>query len=164
MTRRDPMDAAAIQERVAAGVRAALASFGPTKADHAADDAETGFRDLSALDDLRMTDAATIAVYGDAGDRFNGRFRLFSPIDGAPMVAIASNGGGWDHVSISRQNRCPNWIELEFARRTFFRPEITVMQLHVPALDHINRHPYCLHLWHPHPRVATIPRPPQWMV
>jgi hypothetical protein len=32
------------------------------------------------------------------------------------------------------------------------------MQLHVPVSDHINRHPYTLHLWRPH--ALEIPRPP----
>jgi hypothetical protein len=37
-----------------------------------------------------------------------------------------------------------------------------VMQLHVATADHINCHPYCLHLWRPH--AAAIPLPPKEFV
>jgi len=66
------------------------------------------------------------------------------------MRVMASAGMGWDHVSISRQNRCPNWPEMEHIKRLFFRDDETAMQLHVPPSDHISIHPYCLHLWRPH--------------
>ena len=32
------------------------------------------------------------------------------------------------------------------------------MQLHVPVAEHLNAHPYCLHIWRPHDQV--IPKPP----
>ena len=43
-----------------------------------------------------------------------------------------------------------------------FWPDEAAMQLHVPASDHINCHPYCLHWWRPIGQ--EIPRPPSWMV
>lgn len=79
-----------------------------------------------------------------------------------PIRVIASHGYGWDHVSVSRENRTPSWDEMDAVKRTFFLPEETAMQLHVPPSDHINVHPYVLHLWRPHKGV--IPRPPAWMV
>jgi hypothetical protein len=36
------------------------------------------------------------------------------------------------------------------------------MQLHVAVKEHINCHPYCLHIWRPHDQV--IPLPPSIMV
>ncbi|EFH8163197.1 hypothetical protein GI328_23040 [Escherichia coli] len=44
----------------------------------------------------------------------------------------------------------------------FWEPEDAVMQLHVPESQHINNHPYCLHLWRPINK--EIPLPPQFMV
>jgi hypothetical protein len=38
---------------------------------------------------------------------------------------------------------------MAFVKRLFFRDDETAMQLHVPASDHVNQHPYCLHLWRP---------------
>jgi len=66
---------------------------------------------------------------------------------------------GWDHVSVSRTSRCPNWPEMEFVKRKFFEDNETAMQLHVAIADHINMHPYTLHLWRPHN--AEIPMPPK---
>jgi hypothetical protein len=74
------------------------------------------------------------------------------------MVVIASAEGGWDHVSVSRKNRCPNWQEMEHIARLFFRDHEEAMQLHVPASDHVNMHPNCLHWWRP--TDCEIPRPP----
>jgi hypothetical protein len=99
---------------------------------------------------------------GGAGDDFGGAFKVRSPIDGGELRIIASNGMGWDHVSVSRANRCPNWPEMEHVKRLFFRDDETAMQLHVPPSDHINYHPNCLHLWRPH--AEAIPRPPAIMV
>lgn len=99
---------------------------------------------------------------GGHGDASGGAFKVASPIDGGVLNIIASIGEGWDHVSVSRANRCPNWPEMEHVKRVFFRDHETAMQLHVPPADHINCHPHCLHLWRPHN--VEIPRPPAWMV
>lgn len=119
-------------------------------------------RNLNLLNAYRMTSPEIIAHWGWAGDHTCGGFFLPSPIDKAPLKVIASSGEGWDHVSVSRENRCPNWPEMSYIHRLFFREDETAMQLHVPESDHINCHPYCLHLWRPHK--AEIPRPPASMV
>lgn len=75
---------------------------------------------------------------------------------------IASNGDGWDHVSVSLEHREPTWLEMEYVRKLFFKRHETVMQLHVPESDHISFADHCLHLWRPHD--VAIPRPPAWMV
>ena len=79
-------------------------------------------------------------------------------MDGALLLVIASNDAGWDHVSVSRRNRCPNWTEMEHVAGLFFRDDEVAMQLHLPRTDHINVHPHCLHWWRPHDQ--PIPRPP----
>jgi hypothetical protein len=123
-------------------------------------------RSAEAMRNLYELDAhcriSAKATHGWDGDGTCGAFKLPSPIDGQPLRIIASSGDGWDHVSISRSNRCPNWPEMEFIKRKFFKDDETVMQLHVPVTDHINAHPYCLHLWRP--QHSEIPRPPGWML
>lgn len=119
-------------------------------------------RNLRLLDQYRLTDGPVLELYGTAGDHTCGAFVVPSPIDGAPLMVIASAGEGWDHVSTSRQNRCPNWPEMDYIKRLFFLDDETAMQLHVPPADHINRHPYTLHLWRPLDQ--AIPRPPAEMV
>lgn len=78
-------------------------------------------------------------------------------VRGTALRIIASSSVGWDHVSVSLANRCPNWEEMEAVKRVFFRDEETAMQLHVPPAEHRNFHPFCLHLWRPH--FQQIPRP-----
>jgi hypothetical protein len=116
-------------------------------------------RDLRVFEEYRL-DATRI--YGWKGDQTCGVFILPSPIDGQSLRVIASSSDGWDHVSVSRSSRTPNWIEMEFIKRRFFKDEEVVMQLHVPPSEHINLHPNCLHLWRP--QHESIPRPPGWMI
>lgn len=110
------------------------------------------------IDRWRLRTQAVIKQYGGYGDETCGLFVLPSPIDGGDLRVIASAGGGWDHLSVSRVNRCPNWIEMEHVKRSFFRDDEVAMQLHVTPKDHVNVHPYCLHLWRPQDR--EIPLPP----
>ena len=119
-------------------------------------------RDLNILNKYRDRSGHAIAHFGSIGDHTYGRFFVPSPMDGAPLCVIASSGEGWDHVSVSRRNRCPNWPEMESIKRLFFHDDEVAMQLHVPPADHISVHPHCLHLWRPH--AIELPRPPEWMV
>jgi hypothetical protein len=78
------------------------------------------------------------------------------------LRVIASSSEDWDHVSVSRGDRCPTWEEMEKMKHRFFKDDEVAMQLHVPPKDHINIHPFCLHMWRPHK--LAIPTPPSWMV
>jgi len=81
---------------------------------------------------------------------------------GAPVTVIASNGLGWEHVSVSLKDRCPTWEEMCEIKELFFDKEDTVMQLHPPKSKYVNVHNYCLHLWRP--LEEKIPLPRQYMV
>ncbi|RUV47801.1 MULTISPECIES: hypothetical protein [unclassified Mesorhizobium] len=118
--------------------------------------------DLSRFRVMLPPNIATLWGVDPAGDAICGAFVLLSPIDRRQLRVIASNGDGWDHVSVSLANRCPRWQEMEFIKRAFFRPDEVAMQLHVPPADHISHHPFCLHLWRPH--AGAIPLPPPAMV
>lgn len=119
-------------------------------------------RNLRILEGYRCRGPDVIGYYGTVGDDTCGMFEVPSPIDGRPLRIIASSDAGWDHVSVSRQNRCPNWPEMAYVKKLFFKDDETAMELHVPVSDHVNDHSYCLHLWRPHDQ--DIPRPPAWMV
>jgi hypothetical protein len=107
-----------------------------------------------------------LKMYGSYGDSQNGVFEVPSPIDGATVRVLASIGEGWEHVSVSRYTRCPNWPEMEHIKRMFFREDECVMQLHVPIADYVTGEFHgcvnCLHLWKP--TGVEIPRPPKWMI
>jgi hypothetical protein len=88
-----------------------------------------------------------------------GRYYFRHPkIKGYLICVIASDGLGWDHVSVSLQDhripkkpkaveRCPNWEEMCFVKDIFFEESETVIQYHPPKESYVNTHPFCLHLW-----------------
>lgn len=119
-------------------------------------------RALGLLEIYRVKTNDIKELYGSFGDDGNGVFALKSPIDGAELFVIASDGEGWDHVSVSREGRIPRWEEMSYVKDLFFRDHETAMQLHVPESDHVNFHSNCLHLWRP--QDVEIPRPPSHFV
>lgn len=94
----------------------------------------------------------------------NGLFRMKGPNrkEAVPLMVLASDGMGWEHVSVSLPHRCPTWEEMCFVKSLFWDDETSVMQLHPPKSEWVNNHSYCLHLWRP--AHAVIPRPPAFMV
>ena len=83
------------------------------------------------------------------GDDYNGAFQF--KINGNRWSVIASNGGGWDHVSLSLdKKRTPTWEEMCKLKSMFFRDDETVVQFHPAKVDHINLMNNCLHLWRSH--------------
>lgn len=118
--------------------------------------------DLNRLNKYRRVDQAVAEHYGSLGDGDCGAFEVPSAVDLKPMFVIASVSDNWDHISVSRQNRAPNQLELDQVFRLFFAPGETAVQFFVPTADHINVHNNCLHLWRP--RLAPMPRPPQVFV
>jgi hypothetical protein len=83
----------------------------------------------------------------DVGDGFNGAFSLV--INGLKIKVIASDGMGWQHVSVSIHNSTftPSWDVMCKVKDLFWEPEDAVIQIHPPAKDYVNFHPGCLHLW-----------------
>lgn len=75
---------------------------------------------------------------------------------------IASDSCGWQHVSVSRRDRCPTWDEMCQVKAIFWDDEDCAVQYHPPRSAYINQHPFCLHLWRS--TEQEFPRPPEWMV
>lgn len=78
----------------------------------------------------------------------NGCFAIPLKHNQAVMV-IASDGMGWEHVSVSRRDRCPTWDEMCQVKAMFWDEDDCVIQFHPPKRDYVNIHPYCLHMWRP---------------
>lgn len=78
------------------------------------------------------------------------------------VYVIASDGGGWEHVSVSRSDRCPTWDEMCQIKTMFWDDDDCAVQYHPPRADYVNNHPHCLHLWRP--TAVQLPRPESWMV
>src|SRR5690242_16905678 len=68
---------------------------------------------------------------------------------GRDLRVIATNGLGWDHVSVSLPNRCPNWPEMCFIKALFWDDNEAVIQYHPPKSEYVNNHAFCLHMWKP---------------
>lgn len=108
------------------------------------------------------------SAWGDSFGLFVARFEAF----GATLRIMVSDGRNsllehgpkyaWDHASVSCADRTPTWAEMCFVKELFWEDHETVIQFHVPAAEHINCHPFTLHLWAP--LLLPIPRPPARMV
>lgn len=109
---------------------------------------------------FRITDEPDPHFNTTAADGNNGAFRL--RLNTGPCLAIVSEGMGWEHVSVSRRDRCLTWEEMCQVKNLFWDEEDCVIQYHPPKSQYVNNHPYCLHLWRP--TEQQIPTPPRIMV
>lgn len=86
----------------------------------------------------------------------NGAFRI------GHLNIIASDGKGWEHVSVSKIGHTPSWDEMCYIKSLFWDAEDCVVQYHPPESEYVNCHPYCLHMWRP--TDDSLPRPPSYLV
>jgi hypothetical protein len=80
----------------------------------------------------------------------NGLFIFPHPnkLSSVKIRVIASDEGGWEHVSVSLSNsRMPSWEEMCYVKDMFWEPEVCVVQFHPPHSQYVNVHKTCLHLW-----------------
>ena len=78
--------------------------------------------------------------------------------DGRNSREDLGDAWAWDHVSVSTERRTPTWGEMDFIKDIFWLPGEAVVQFHVPKSEHINCHPFTLHLWKC--LLTDFPRPP----
>lgn len=110
--------------------------------------------------DLRHIDKYRVPLFGVLGDEYNGCFIL--PTREGIAHVIASNGEGWEHVSVSLKHKTPSWETMCDIKEMFFEDDETVLQYHPPKSEYVNIHKYCLHLWKP--IGIEIPRPSKLLV
>lgn len=95
---------------------------------------------------------------------FNGFFCLW--IGDKRVKAMASDGEGWQHVSVSLNDtpkKTPSWDVMCQVKDLFWEDEDVVVQFHPKKSEYVNNHSGCLHLW----RCTDgrqFPTPPQIMV
>lgn len=85
----------------------------------------------------------------------NGAFRV--KYKGRIYKVIISDEGGWDHVSVSLQNRIPTWREMCVIKDIFFEDIEVVVQYHPAKENYINDHEYVLHMWRCQDKPMPIP-------
>ena len=88
---------------------------------------------------------------------FNGMFEFTA--DNYPVRVLASDGRGWQHVSVSIRNskKCPPWGVMCAVKELFWEPEDWVIQFHPAQSCYVNFHPGCLHLWKPVGQSFPVP-------
>lgn len=89
--------------------------------------------------------------YGIAGDEGNGVF-VIPGHSGRILFCVASNGAGWEHVSVSclqgKKVRIPTWKEMCRIKDLFWEAEDCAIQFHPPRSKYVNFYE-ALHLWRP---------------
>lgn len=81
---------------------------------------------------------------------FNGMFEFAIPGEPRRIRCVASDGEGWQHVSVSfgSVNRsCPPWQIMCAVKDLFWEQNDAVIQIHPPRKNYVNMHGGCLHLW-----------------
>lgn len=99
-------------------------------------------------------------------DGFNGAFQFRLPGESKPVMCIASDAGGWQHVSARQgdtEKDIPSWNVMCKVKELFWDDEDVVVQFHPKKSEYVNYHPAVLHLW----RCTDgreQPTPPSFMV
>ena len=94
----------------------------------------------------------------------NGHFNITSLKLKRILKVVASDGDGWEHVSVSLHDRCPTWDEMSTVRNMFWGPDDLVVQLHPTHDQYVNNHEYTLHLWRKKDTNNFVEMPPKYMV
>ena len=94
----------------------------------------------------------------------DGGFGILKLRDGGIATVVWSNGGGWDHVSVSprEKKRVPTWADMCDLKRIFFRPDEVAVEYHPAESEYVNFKTNCLHIWRP--QNVEIPTPPRIFV
>lgn len=98
---------------------------------------------------------ASTPAYGN-----NGYFKI--SLGDREWNVVASDGEGWEHVSVSRPDQAPTWAVMCAIKALFWSEDDCVIQYHPAASEYVNFHPNCLHLWRP--IGIVLPIPPSYMV
>lgn len=62
-------------------------------------------------------------------------------------VARHEDGNEWVHASIAHKDRTPTYDELALLHKAVFQGKGWAYQVFAPDTDHVNIHPFALHLW-----------------
>jgi hypothetical protein len=95
----------------------------------------------------------------------DGAFQIPSCHRDEVLQVIASDGLGWEHVSVSlgpTSKKCPSWDEMCQVRNLFWDDDVAVIQFHPPREMYVNRHQGCLHMWRRPGKIVELP--PMFMV
>lgn len=84
--------------------------------------------------------------------RVEGSCLAFFDLPNGRKVAVNAflfNAQAWIHASVSCASELPTYDDLCALKAGVFGPDGYAAQVFVPAAEHVNIHPNCLHLWGP---------------
>lgn len=102
---------------------------------------------LQTLYDFRNApepDGFQRVVDGEDGATFIDRAEGLSVIC---SIAFEEDGRHWMHVSVARPDRMPTWEEYVRVKEAFVGVERFAYQVVPPRSEHVNIHPFCLHMF-----------------
>lgn len=62
-------------------------------------------------------------------------------------VGVEVDAKVWIHVSFSRPDRIPDYQDIADVKKDFIGEDRKAIQVFPQKSEHVNYHPYCLHLW-----------------
>lgn len=68
-------------------------------------------------------------------------------VTSAPRPDTTTDHTEWVHASMSGVDRVPTWDEMCLLKQAVWGDRGEAYQIHPPLSDHVNVHPYALHLW-----------------
>jgi hypothetical protein len=75
----------------------------------------------------------------DSSYGYHGAFMIPYDLSRVTMKCIASDGLGWEHVSVALVKRCPSWEEMCFVKGLFWDDDDLVVQYHPPKSEYDDR-------------------------
>lgn len=106
-----------------------------------------------------MSAPVRITMLSDRSPYLHGFERVEDRLDGSKwhrrrdrLTVIRSwsselDGRSWLHVSMSHPDRLPSYKTVRDVKRVFVGDDQTALQVFPPVSQHVNQHPFCLHLW-----------------
>jgi hypothetical protein len=107
-------------------------------------------RSLHILDAYRVDDDTI------AGER-HGVFSVPSCSGRGKLAVIAASEMGWDQIDVTRDDRYPDWLEMEQIALLFFKDDEAAMIVHQPSQGHAKPAAFTLRWLRPHS--GLIPQP-----
>jgi hypothetical protein len=102
-------------------------------------------------------------AYGYSDESYGNNGVFFIMIKKSTLKVVCSDGGGWDHVSVSNAGGLtPTWDQMCEIKDLFWGDEDCVVQFHPPKSDYVNIKGNCLHLWKH--QTSEFNRPPSLFV
>lgn len=74
---------------------------------------------------------------------------MFQRLDRLGVISTVDRNetGRWLHVSASFPDHLPSFFDMSEVKLLFMGPHVSAIHIFPKLSEHINHHPYCIHLW-----------------